>query len=88
MKNLKEKLELDKERMSVLNEVIVFGNEESFIAHIEMFKDFNYDISHYENATKKALSYLNKRRELYDLDFNMRGIFYQQSKELARENAK
>jgi len=62
MKTIKEKLELGQGRMNILNEGIVFGNEESFIAYVDMYKLNSFDTSHYEQTYKKAKEYVREMK--------------------------
>jgi hypothetical protein len=57
---LKEKIELGDGRRTLLNRCIAIGSEESFVNNIELLKKYNYDVSHYNHAYKKALKYLNE----------------------------
>jgi len=61
--NLDSKLELDREKETILNKCIVFGTEEEFVKKINYFERQNYNVSMYKNTYKKAEEYLRGNRK-------------------------
>lgn len=55
--NLKNKLGRERER--IINQIIVFCEEEYFVTYLSVLEEKGFDISHYNNTYKKAKEYLN-----------------------------